>query len=61
MSFMVFVGKPMCPIIGSNTGQSGVGLIWATAKKTIQTAVDFVDVNGTVFITNGTSEHLTRT
>ena len=33
---------------------SGVGLSWATATKTIQTAVDFADDGSTILITNGT-------
>jgi len=38
----------------SRPDDSAVGVTWETAKKTIQAAVDYVDVNGTVLITNGT-------
>lgn len=44
----------------SRPDDSGDGLSWATAKKTIQAAIDLVGDGGTVWVTNGTYSSGTR-
>ncbi len=39
---------------GLQTDDSGDGLTWTTAKKSIQAAIDAADVGATVMVTNGT-------